>query len=494
MSTFASARTLERVPQNAEIERSLLGAILLNSDTLRCVEGILGVLDFFVPAHRKIFRVMQTLAARSYPVELVTVCDALNGDPDVSAAGGPSYLAKLSEGVHRKAPVDHWARIVRNASILRNFAYAGESIARAALEPGAKAEDLVAQAQALANTYTDPFASAKPSLLALPAEALLAREINPRQMLLDPVLPEQGLVMLYAYRGIGKTYVALGIAAAVANGGTFLRWTARQPRKVLYVDGELAAWTLKQRVAMILAGLEGCEPKSGVFQLVTPDLQDRPMPDLSTMEGQRLFEPLLADVDLVVLDNLSALCRSGNENDGEDWAPVQEWALGLRRRGKSVLLIHHAGKNKSQRGTSRREDLLDTVITCGFGRGWGGYDRSARFAPQSWGSTTRDCTGALSPAIQQSKVGRGRGAHPRPAEQEMDQDCDSQAPQGQSSSGDPSCARSSGCTRNPKMNRLTNADTVLHRRIRSVRGETCRIELTLQKLLLPTLHDSARGV
>ena len=363
MSTFASARTLERVPQNAEIERSLLGAILLNSDTLRCVEGILGVLDFFVPAHRKIFRVMQTLAARSYPVELVTVCDALNGDPDVSAAGGPSYLAKLSEGVHRKAPVDHWARIVRNASILRNFAYAGESIARAALEPGAKAEDLVAQAQALANTYTDPFASAKPSLLALPAEALLAREINPRQMLLDPVLPEQGLVMLYAYRGIGKTYVALGIAAAVANGGTFLRWTARQPRKVLYVDGELAAWTLKQRVAMILAGLEGCEPKSGVFQLVTPDLQDRPMPDLSTMEGQRLFEPLLADVDLVVLDNLSALCRSGNENDGEDWAPVQEWALGLRRRGKSVLLIHHAGKNKSQRGTSRREDLLDTVIT-----------------------------------------------------------------------------------------------------------------------------------
>jgi len=87
------------------------------------------------------------------------------------------------------------------------------------------------------------------------------------------------------------------------------------------------------------------------------------MPDLATPEGQRLLEPHLADVDLVVLDNLSALCRCGSENDGEDWAPVQEWILGLRRRGKSVLLIHHAGKNKSQRGTSRREDLLDTVIT-----------------------------------------------------------------------------------------------------------------------------------
>ena len=363
MNSSPSAATCGQLPHSPDIERAILGSILLDSESLKIVQDVLVDSDFFVGAHRKMYKAMQKLAADGQPLELLTLCDSLNNDADVLAAGGCAYLAKLSEGVHRKAPVDHWARMVRNASILRNFAYGCESIARAALEPGVKAEDLVAQVQALANTYADPFASAKASLFALPAEALLAREIKPREMLLDPFLPEQGLVMLYAYRGIGKTYVALGIAAAVANGGTFLRWTARQPRKVLYVDGELAAWTLKQRVAMILAGLEGCEPRSGAFQLVTPDLQDRPMPDLSTMQGQRLLEPLIAEVDLIVLDNLSALCRSGSENDGEDWAPVQEWALGLRRRGKSVLLIHHAGKNKSQRGTSRREDLLDTVIT-----------------------------------------------------------------------------------------------------------------------------------
>jgi putative DNA primase/helicase len=37
--------------------------------------------------------------------------------------------------------------------------------------------------------------------------------------------------------------------------------------------------------------------------------------------------------------------------------------LGLRKRGISVLFLHHAGKNRSQRGTSKREDLLDTVVT-----------------------------------------------------------------------------------------------------------------------------------
>ncbi len=41
---------------------------------------------------------------------------------------------------------------------------------------------------------------------------------------------------------------------------------------------------------------------------------------------------------------------------------MQEWLLSLRRRGFSVLLVHHAGKGGNQRGTSKREDCLDTVI------------------------------------------------------------------------------------------------------------------------------------
>ena len=68
------------------------------------------------------------------------------------------------------------------------------------------------------------------------------------------------------------------------------------------------------------------------------------------------------EIRLVVLDNLSTLIRSGKESESDSWLPVQEWALRLRSRGKSVLLIHHAGKGGQQRGTSRREDALDTVI------------------------------------------------------------------------------------------------------------------------------------
>jgi putative DNA primase/helicase len=69
-------------------------------------------------------------------------------------------------------------------------------------------------------------------------EEFLTREIKPPEMLFDPILPEQGLVMLYAYRGIGKTYLALGMAASVASDTRFLRWAAPKPRRVSYMHGE----------------------------------------------------------------------------------------------------------------------------------------------------------------------------------------------------------------------------------------------------------------
>ena len=99
------------------------------------------------------------------------------------------------------------------------------------------------------------------------------------------------------------------------------------------------------------------------LRVITPDLQDRGLPDLSTISGQDQIEGHLEGVNLLVLDNLSSLVRAVKENEGEGWLPVQDWALDLRRRGISVLFVHHAGKGGAQRGTSRREDLLDSVVT-----------------------------------------------------------------------------------------------------------------------------------
>ncbi len=203
--------------------------------------------------------------------------------------------------------------------------------------------------------------AAKRSLRTVKAGEFLRMDIKPREMLLDPILPVQGLAMIHAKRGVGKTHLALGIAVAVASGKDFLRWKAPKPRKVLFVDGELPASVLQQWIAEAVTAV-GADEVGDNLTLITPDLQEFGIPDLASLEGQAALLKHVEPVDLVILDNLSALVRVGIENEAESWLPLQAWALDLRRRGKSLLFLHHSGRSGNPRGTSKREDLLDTVI------------------------------------------------------------------------------------------------------------------------------------
>jgi len=96
--------------------------------------------------------------------------------------------------------------------------------------------------------------------------------------------------------------------------------------------------------------------------MLSADVTERGLPDLATPEGQREFDDVIDDVEVAILDNISTLCRSGKENEAEGWQSVQDWALAHRRAGRSLVFVHHAGKGGNQRGTSKREDVLDTVI------------------------------------------------------------------------------------------------------------------------------------
>ncbi|HUX80290.1 MAG TPA: AAA family ATPase, partial [Alphaproteobacteria bacterium] len=203
------------------------------------------------------------------------------------------------------------------------------------------------------------------TLKALSIRDLLSMEIRPCEMILNPIIPEQGLVMIHAPRGIGKTHVSLMIAYTVAIGGHMFngKWESTKPNKVLFVDGEMPLAVMQERLAKIVSSTDTEVSSDDNLLIITPDLQNQGISDLSTPEGQQFVEEHLKDVKLLILDNHSALCRRGRENEGESWIPLQEWFLTLRRRGISVLLIHHSNKTGGQRGTSRKEDLLDTVIT-----------------------------------------------------------------------------------------------------------------------------------
>lgn len=205
-------------------------------------------------------------------------------------------------------------------------------------------------------------ASSVRPLVALNLDDFLNAPTVPREFVLDPILPRQGVAMIHAKRGVGKTYCALAISVAVASGSPLLKWHAPEARRVLYIDGEMPASLMQERLHSLVDGLpRRIDPEN--FRIINADLFDGFPPNLSTREGQKAVESHIEWADLIVIDNLATLSRHGKENETESWHPMQEWLLSLRRRRKSVLLVHHSNKGGAQRGTSSREDILDTVIS-----------------------------------------------------------------------------------------------------------------------------------
>lgn len=181
------------------------------------------------------------------------------------------------------------------------------------------------------------------------------------EFILSPWLTYPGLAMIFAERGVGKTLMTSNIAFAAATGRAFLCWNCPQPRRVLIIDGEMPAVDLQKRFKEI-ERVAGIRPAPENLTFLTADLEPNGLPDLGTIDGQLRFEKYLMGYDLIIVDNLSTLNRTGAENEADSWGVLQQWLIKQRSAGRCVLLVHHAGKGGAQRGTSRREDVLGTVI------------------------------------------------------------------------------------------------------------------------------------
>jgi hypothetical protein len=172
----------------------------------------------------------------------------------------------------------------------------------------------------------------KQSLQAIGISDFLNLDVPAREMLLSPILPERSLAMLYAPRGVGKSWLGLSMGLAIAAGESLLRWSAPRQRNVLYVDGEMPMVSLQERLKEISAGMGSSIPNDG-FRILAADNVEGGI-NLSTEHGQEAIEPLLSGIDLLILDNLSTLLPIGVR------APVMH---GCRfRRGCSNYVVRES--------------------------------------------------------------------------------------------------------------------------------------------------------
>lgn len=199
-------------------------------------------------------------------------------------------------------------------------------------------------------------------LKSITAADFVRLKVPPRQYVFSPFLPIGGLAEIYARTGVGKTTFALALSVAAATGKDFFSWQVKQPWNVLYVDGEMSTQEMQERLTVTSTHFGQPTNKLTNLRLICRDRFQSGIPDIGSTIGQSWFDDDAAWADIIFLDNISCLWWSGRENDADAWSVIQQWLLKLKANGKSIIILHHSGKNGSSRGTSRRQDNLDTVI------------------------------------------------------------------------------------------------------------------------------------
>ncbi|MEJ7610375.1 MAG: replicative DNA helicase [Ferruginibacter sp.] len=108
-------------PQAKELEEAILGAVMLEKSAFDTVVEILKPECFYVEAHQKIYKAMQSLAIKSLPIDLLTVVEELKVRDELDMVGGPYAVTRLTNSVVSSANIEAHSRIVLQKFIQREL-------------------------------------------------------------------------------------------------------------------------------------------------------------------------------------------------------------------------------------------------------------------------------------------------------------------------------------------------------------------------------------
>lgn len=133
-----------RVPPHAlDAEQAILGAILIDNESLHSIVDIIQSDDFYKISHRSIFEAMRSLSEKHEPIDIVTLSSELKIKGDLEKAGGLDYLSVLVDIVPTSAHTEYYARMVRDMSVRRKLIHEAGEISNQAFEWSEKTDDLL---------------------------------------------------------------------------------------------------------------------------------------------------------------------------------------------------------------------------------------------------------------------------------------------------------------------------------------------------------------
>lgn len=121
-------------PQAVDLEEAVLGAIMLEKDALASIIDIIRPEAFYKESHQIIFSAITRLFAKTEPIDILTVTNELKFTGELEIAGGPFYIAQLTNRVASAANTEFHTRIIIQKFIQRELIRISSDIIRDAYE------------------------------------------------------------------------------------------------------------------------------------------------------------------------------------------------------------------------------------------------------------------------------------------------------------------------------------------------------------------------
>ncbi|MBI4975271.1 replicative DNA helicase, partial [Candidatus Peregrinibacteria bacterium] len=223
-------------PHSLEAEKSTIGALLIDKDSIIKISDFLKPEDFYHDAHRLVYKAILDLYDKRTPVDLVTLTNILEERKELKSIGGASYLALLANEVPTSTHIFQYAKIVKEKSVLRRLILAGDTIKGLGHMENEEIENLIEQAEkslfhVSQNFMSDRFVHIRDVLsqtyekisdLHDPEAKEKYRGLPTGFKSLDNILSgfqPSDLIVLAARPSMGKTALALNIAQNIAKKG-----------------------------------------------------------------------------------------------------------------------------------------------------------------------------------------------------------------------------------------------------------------------------------
>jgi replicative DNA helicase len=283
-------------PQNLDVEASLLGSLLIDSDAFIKIGDMISADDFFDAHHNRIFAAMRALHDKRSPIDILTLSEQLKSANQLDAVGGASYLTELTNFVPTAAHLEQYAQIVADKAIRRRLISASQDIATIGFDENKSLQELIEEAETrlfeVSQRHVRQDVTSLESILGESFDRLDDLHRNKGGLRGIPTglrdldkllagLQRSDLIVIAARPSMGKTAIMLNMALDIA--------TKAKQGSVLYFSLEMSKEQLVDRLLAAEARVDAWKLRTG------EGLTDEDFERLSAAMGELAEAPIFID-------------------------------------------------------------------------------------------------------------------------------------------------------------------------------------------------------